>query len=71
MGCGCLDKENDALILAEIERRKQMKIKNVPLAFFTYEGDLWELNGKICQEQIHSIKQVASGKWEIIYNKEA
>lgn len=70
MGCGCPDKEKDALIIAEIERRKQDKLKNVPLAFFTHEGSLWNLNDKICQEQIHSIKQVEPGKWEVIYNKE-
>lgn len=70
MSCGCQDKENDALILAEIERRKQGKVKNVPLAFFTYEGDLWDLAEKICQENIHSIKQVEPGKWEVIYKKE-
>ena len=69
MSCGCPDKENDALILAEIERRKQGKVKNVPLAFFTHEDSLWDLADKICEERIYSIKQIEPGKWEIIYKK--
>lgn len=69
MSCGCPDKETDALIIAEIEGRKREKIKNVPLAWFIYEGDLWKLKDKIEQEKIHSMKQVSTGRWEITYKK--
>lgn len=68
MGCGCPDQENDALILAEVERRK--KVKEVPLSFITFSGDLWQLqNLEIKQEQIKTIKQVKQNEWEVIYDK--
>jgi len=68
MSCGCPDKENDALIIAEIGRRK--KVKEVPLSFITFSGDIWQLQKmEIKQEQIKTIKQVRPNEWEVIYDK--
>lgn len=71
MGCGCPDKETDALIIAEIERRKQSKAKQVDLEFITFSGDLWQLQKmNVKQDQIKTIKQIRAGEWEVIYERQ-
>lgn len=70
MGCGCADIENDKIIIAEIEKRKQMNVLNKSIPQYktiSIEGELRQLLYLFENENvIQSIVRQSDGLWDVV-----
>lgn len=65
MACGCQDKENDAQIIAEIERRKNaMPVHQIINIAYTMETDICDFISGFDETEIQSIVREEHG-WTV------
>lgn len=64
----CPDRDNDKRILAEIERRKQIK-DNYPFERMIFEGEFFDIENLPEFERIHRIDRIEGG-WELTFKKQ-
>lgn len=68
MACGCKDKEKDAIIIAEVERRKSLVVED-EFEYFEYAGDLIAAISMIEQDNIVQIINTGKETWNIALKK--
>lgn len=68
MACGCKDKEKDAIIIAEVERRKSLAVE-YEFEYFEYSGDLQLAISMVNQDEIIQIVSTGDKKWNISLRK--
>ena len=68
MACGCLDKENDEKIIAEVKRRKgnSEKYSNPrELEITTFENNLIDVINVLPLHRIMCVVKIADNVWEV------